>query len=193
MFTGIIEEKGSVRALRSLKNLYVLDVTAPKISRTIQPGESLAVNGVCLTLTKKRGTTMSFDIMQQSIACTTLKFLKTGDRVNLEQALQATSRFGGHFVTGHVDSVGAIKAVLKKKNYVEFKVAIAKFLRRYIVPKGSICIDGISLTVGAVRADDFSVFMIPFTMNATTMSQKKVGDLVNVETDILAKYFVNGK
>jgi riboflavin synthase len=131
--------------------------------------------------------------MKETLDATTLKHLVPGKGVNLERAMKAEARIGGHFVTGHVDAVGTIKAVRTLPNYVEYRISIPKVLMRYVVPKGSVAIDGISLTVGEVKKDWFAVYFIPHTLEVTTIGQKKAGDEVNVETDLLAKYILKTK
>jgi len=197
MFTGIVEELGVVQAVEEKTNLFVLSLKAPKIARGIKLGESVAVDGVCLTVAKAKAGVLSFDMMKETLDKTTLGRLKRGSKVNLERAMQSGSRFGGHFVTGHVDGLGKITHILYDKNYLEFQIEIAASLKKFIVAKGSICINGISLTVGATRrvapTFNFSVYMIPFTMQVTTTADKKVGDVVNVEVDILARYVLGSK
>jgi riboflavin synthase len=131
--------------------------------------------------------------MKESLDKTTLSSLKPGDKVNLEQALKFGQRLGGHFVTGHVDDLGVISKKVLRPNYVEYQIKVPKAILRYIVPKGSITIDGISLTVGKVEKDHFSVYLIPYTLKVTNLGQKKVSDKVNIETDILAKYVLTVK
>jgi len=191
MFNGIIEEIGIVEQLNSKKNLAMLKVRAKKIVKGVKPGASIAVDGTCLTVTGIKNNVLSFDIMCESLSKTTLGSLKNKGKVNLERALKANGSIDGHFVTGHVDAVGVIKDKITKKNYVELKISMTKNLARYIVPKGSICLDGVSLTVGEVHASIFSVFLIPFTKQVTTLGLRKKGDKVNIETDILAKYILN--
>ena len=188
MFTGIVEEKGVVVSLLKRRNLVVLTVRAPKTAGGTRPGDSIAVEGVCLTVTKSQGKTLTFDVMKTTIQLTTLKSLQPGDKVNLERALNSTSRFSGHFVTGHVETVGRIREIVRQKNYVEVRISVPHIFFRYIVPKGSISVNGISLTVGDVAKDYFSVHLIPFTLRATTLENIKSKDAVNIETDILAKY-----
>ena len=190
MFTGIIGQLGIVKAMRHQKNLIVLDVDAGVLAKGIKSGDSAAINGVCLTATSKKGKVISFDMMKETIAKTSLWTLTVGGKVNLELALKAEGRFGGHFVTGHVDEVGTIKAIERKPNWVAITITVSKANRKYLVPKGSVTIDGISLTVGKIGKSDFSVYLIPFTLKATNLSAKKPGDPVNIETDILAKYIV---
>ena len=188
MFTGIIEERGVVVDIKHKQNLCILRVKVKKIQRGLKIGESVAVNGVCLTVTKIHQRILIFDIMRETILRTTLKDLRPRSGVNLERALKADSRFGGHFVTGHVDGVGVISGRLSRPNYVELIVQAPKDLLRYVVPKGSICLDGVSLTVGKVTKKIFSVYLIPYTFKVTTLGTKKLKNKVNIETDILARY-----
>ncbi len=134
-----------------------------------------------------------FDLMKETLDATTLKSLKAGAKVNLERAMKAEARLGGHFVTGHVDAVGMIKDIRRLKNYVEYRISLSKKLMRYVVPKGSVAIDGISLTVGEVKKNWFAVYFIPHTLEVTTIGEKKVGDEVNIETDLLAKYILKSR
>ena len=188
MFTGIIARSGIVKTIRPRKNLIVLDVDTAKLAQGIQLGDSVAINGVCLTATAKKNGVVSFDLMKETIEKTSLRDLAAGDKVNLELALKAEGRFGGHFVTGHVDEVGIIKSIERRPNWVAMTITISKTNRKYLVPKGSVTIDGVSLTVGNAAKGDFCVYMIPYTLKTTNLSAKKPGDLVNIETDILAKY-----
>lgn len=191
MFTGLIEEKGQVEALEKKSNLFVLEISAPKILRGTKKGDSIAVNGVCLTVVQiKKSRSLSFEIMKETIETTTLKDLKPNSLMNLERALKAGSRVGGHFVTGHVDGMGTIQKIVKQKNYMEFQISIHKNLKRFLVPKGSIAVDGVSLTVGQVKSAFFSIYLIPYTLKITTLGIKKEGDRVNIETDLLAKYIL---
>jgi len=194
MFTGIVEELGKVAALQKRKNLFVLKVQADKITGGIRLGDSVAVNGVCLTVAGGRQSRIvTFDVMKETIAKTGLKNLKKNDPVNLERALKANSRFDGHFVTGHVDGIGIIKKILTGTNYVEIQIEAPLKLIKYFIPKGSVCIDGVSLTVGEVQKNRFSVYLIPFTLGYTTLGHSQKGDKVNIEADILAKYILSGK
>lgn len=192
MFTGIIEEMGKVEQFEERPNLAVLTLQVNTISPGTKLGESIAVNGVCLSVVKKVGKKLSFDLMKETLASTTLGHIKPGTRVNLERAMRADSRFGGHFVTGHVDGIGRIDKIIQSKNYVEFQITVPKQLMKFIVPKGSVCVDGISLTVGKVKGNQFSVYLIPVTLKVTTFGLKEKGDRVNIETDILARYILQG-
>jgi riboflavin synthase len=166
-------------------------VDVGKLAKLIDLGHSVSINGVCLTATAKKGTVVSFDLMKETIEKTSLNPLIASSRVNLELALRADARLGGHFVTGHIDAVGTIKHIGLDKNYVAITITLAKDLKKYLVNKGSVVIDGISLTVGSVGKVDFTVHLIPFTLKATTLGDRKKGDVVNIETDILAKYILN--
>ncbi len=191
MFTGIIEDKGKVVKVRPAKNLLTLTIEAPKIFQGSREGDSISVDGACLTISKLSRGAASFDVMKETIDKTTLKYLKSESIVNLEPALMVNRRVGGHFVLGHVDGVGIIKKKLVKENFVEYEIAVDKNLMRYIVSKGSVCVDGISLTVGKIRPNSFSVYIVPYTLKETTLKNKKLNDKVNIETDILAKYILD--
>ncbi len=188
MFTGIIEEIGIIKQMRTAKNLTVVDVQAKKILSGVKPGDSVAVNGVCLTVTKCGKQTLSFDLMKETLSATSLGECQKGDLVNLERAMKWGDRLGGHFVTGHVDGVLRIKRIVKEKNYVEFQFDLNGKMKKHVVVKGSISIDGVSLTIGRVTKRYFSVYLIPFTLRNSNLGMRSVGDRVNVETDILAKY-----
>jgi len=191
MFSGIIEEIGVIEHINSKKNLSVFKVRAQKIFKGVKPGASIAVNGTCLTVTGAKSNILTFDIMRESLLATTLGSLKIKTKVNLERALKAGGRIDGHFVTGHVDTVGVITNKVTQTNYAELRIGLTKDVKRTIVPKGSICLDGVSLTVGEVKKSYFSVYLIPFTEQSTTLGSKKKGDKVNIETDVLAKYVLN--
>lgn len=190
MFSGIVEEKGCVKKMVWQKNLMTMTLEAKKVLRGSKIGDSIAVDGVCLTVTGLDKRTFTVDLMKETLDKTTLGLRKTKDKINLERALKVNSRLGGHFVQGHVDGVGLIKAKITKKNYVEYRIAIEKKLIPYLVPKGSVCVDGISLTVGEMRGSTFSVYIIPHTLKVTTLGSKKKGNKVNIETDLLAKHVV---
>jgi riboflavin synthase len=191
MFTGIVEETGTVAEVISKKNLSVLKVRVEKVLRGTKAGASIAVDGVCLTVTDLSGEVLSFDIMRETMLKTTLTGLKPGCLVNLERALKVGRRVDGHFVTGHVDGVGIIQEKVEQPNYARLRVDGGKDLMKYIVPKGSVCLDGVSLTVGEVKKTGFTVYLIPLTEKVTTLGSKGAGDKVNIETDILAKYVFN--
>lgn len=192
MFTGLIEEQGRVEGSEKKKNLFVLKISAPKVFNGTKLGDSVSINGVCLTVVQiKKPRSLSFEMMKETIERTTLQDLKPGSLVNLERALKAGSRLGGHFVTGHADGGGTIQKIVKQKNYVEFQISFDKDLKRFLVPKGSVAIDGVSLTVGELNPKFFSIYLIPYTLKLTTLGTKKEGDRVNIETDVLAKYILN--
>ncbi len=193
MFSGIVEEFGSVKEIKKKKNLYTLKIKAKKVVKGTKVGDSICVDGVCLTVTNKKGQTLTFDVMKESLDKTVIQHYKTGTKVNLERSLKVDDRLGGHFVSGHVDCVGVIKKIVTIPNYVEFQISVPKEFRKYIAPKGSVCLDGISLTIGDVRKTDFSIYLIPFTLDVTTFGDKKEKDELNIETDLLAKYLLNAK
>ena len=188
MFTGIIENIGVVKALQKQKNLIALSLDVGKLASGIRLGDSVSINGVCLTAVTKKGRVIVFELIKETIEKTSLKQIKVASKVNLELALKANSRFGGHFVTGHADETGCIQSIDKAPNFVALTVSASPATLKYIVPKGSVALDGISLTVGNVGKKSFSVYLIPYTLKVTNLGQKKVGDLINIETDILAKY-----
>lgn len=193
MFTGIVETTGSVAALVRKQNLFVLTIKKPAEFNDVKIGDSIAVDGVCLTVTAIKNGVLYFDLMKETLEATALKALRAGSSVNLERAMKAEARVGGHFVTGHVDAAGKIDKVRTLPNYVEYRIALRKELMRYVVPKGSVTLDGISLTVGEVKKKWFAVYFIPHTLSVTTIGKKKAGDEVNVETDLLAKYILKSR
>ena len=193
MFNGIVEEIGIVDALERRKNLSALKVRARKVLQGTKPGDSIAVEGVCLTVTEKKKNILAFDMMRETVSKTSLGQLRRGDKVNLERALKAGVRVSGHFVTGHIDGAGRVEQKIAEANYGELSIRLPKGLGKYIVPKGSVALDGVSLTVGKVGKGRFSVYLIPFTTRVTTLGAKKKGDWVNIETDILAKYLLSAR
>ena len=190
MFTGIIEEQGFVKKIQSRKNLLTLTIGAKKILPKTKVGDSIAIDGVCLTVTGKKASDLTFDLMKETLDCTTFQFFKMRQQVNLERALRAGDPLGGHFVTGHVDGLGEIKKIVCLENYVEYQIAVPLSLARYFIPKGSVAVHGISLTVGKVKRNIFSVYLIPHTLEVTNIRNKIVGDKVNIETDMLGKYIL---
>ena len=191
MFTGIIEDIGIVESVVKKTDLIVLKIRAKKAVKGVKSGDSIAIDGVCLTVTDIRKNRLTFDVMRETLVKTTLGGFKNHHKVNLERALKMTDRLNGHVVTGHVDCVSRISAIIKRKNYLEFKIDLPQKLLKYVVVKGSVCVDGVSLTVGEVKRNYFSVYLIPFTKDVTTLGFKKAGDHVNIETDILAKYITS--
>ena len=188
MFTGIVEELGQVKALSLRGNSGTLTVKAKKVLEGTKIGDSIAVNGVCLTVTNMKNNEFSADVMAETVRRSSLGALRDGSYVNLERAMAAGGRFGGHIVSGHADGTGIIREIRQDDNAVWFTISTSSKLLRYIVEKGSITIDGISLTVAAVTTDGFSVSTIPHTNAVTTLGERKAGDLVNLETDIIGKY-----
>lgn len=193
MFTGIVEHVGIIKKINPKKNLLVFGIDLGPLAKNVKKGDSVSVSGVCLTIVSKKGKVACFDLMRETIERTALKSLSVGDSVNLELAVQAGARMGGHFVTGHVDEVAVIKQIDEELNWIALHLSISKANHKYIVHKGSVTIDGISLTVGKVGKDYFEVYLIPYTLKETTLGLKKVGDCVNIETDILAKYLFEKK
>lgn len=193
MFSGIIEEKGVVENIVKKKNLITMDVKADKVLRSTKIGDSIAVNGVCLTVTKIAGKIATFDLMKETLDFTTLGYAKSGTEVNLERALKVSDRIGGHFVSGHVDGMGVLKKKVTMENYVEWQIELDHKLMRYMAPKASVTVDGVSLTIGWVKKKTFSIYLIPHTLEVTTFGNKRVGQKLNIETDVLAKYILHGK
>ncbi len=188
MFTGIIEEIGVLTNIRILTDSAELSIQAEKVLEETKLGDSIAVNGVCLTVIRLGFQEFTVDIMAETLAKTSLAQLKPGSKVNLERALQLSSRLGGHLVSGHVDGVGTIKRITVQGIASVYEISMPSSLSPFILPKGSIAIDGISLTVIQVSKDFFSVSLIPHTFTHTTLGMKKVGETVNLETDMIGKY-----
>ena len=188
MFTGIVEEMGTIRSIRRGAHSGVLSNGAELVLSDLKIGDSVAVNGVCLTATGKDSRGFTADVMHETLNRSSLGALVPGSRVNLERAMAADGRFGGHIVSGHIDGTGTIAALRKDDDAVWYTIQSASSLLRYIVEKGSVTIDGISLTVASVESDRFSVSIIPHTAAVTILGQKRAGDIVNLETDIIGKY-----
>ena len=188
MFTGIVEELGTIRDVRRGTHSAVLSIAARTVLEDLKIGDSVAVNGVCLTVTSLDDGGFTADVMPETLRRSSLGALGPGGRVDLERAMSAGGRFGGHIVSGHIDGTGRIAATRRDDNAVWYTVETPAPLLRYIVEKGSITIDGISLTVAAVEQDRFSVSLIPHTAQVTILGEKGPGDTVNLETDIIGKY-----
>ena len=188
MFTGIVEEIGTIRAIRRGDHSSVLSIGARTVLSDLKIGDSVAVNGVCLTATSRDSGGFTADVMHETLNRSSLGSLTAGSHVNLERAMAADGRFGGHFVSGHIDGTGTITALRRDDNAVWYTVAAPSALLRYIVEKGSVTIDGISLTVAAVGETWFSVSIIPHTAAVTILGEKRAGDTVNLENDIIGKY-----
>ena len=188
MFTGIIEDLGTVNRMSRKGEDALLIVDTSMHLGDINVGDSISVSGACLTVTEKGDKRFSADVSAETLARTNLKSLKSGDKVNLEKSLRLNSFLGGHLVLGHVDGIGKIQEKVNKANSIQFSVEIDAELGRYIVEKGSVAVDGISLTVNRCEKNRFYVNIIPHTTRNTTLGFKKVADLVNIETDIIGKY-----
>ena len=188
MFTGIIEETGELIRLIQGSDSAVLTIRARKVLEGTSVGDSIAVNGVCLTVTRIDASGFDADVMPETLRRSSLGKLSAGSRVNLERAMAADGRFGGHIVAGHVDGTGIIRDIRTERNAVVYYVAADPGLLRYVVEKGSIAIDGISLTVAAVTERELTVSVIPHTREVTNLRERKSGDIVNLETDIIGKY-----
>ena len=188
MFTGIVEEKGKVKSIKKGAKSAMLSIEGNKIFEDIHLGDSIAVNGVCLTVTSYSKNVFTADVMNETLKRSSLGSLKNGSEVNLERAMAANGRFGGHIVSGHIDGTGVISDMIKDDIAIWLTISTTAEILRLIVEKGSIAIDGISLTVAKVSNTDFAVSVIPHTGANTTLLDKKVGDVVNLENDITGKY-----
>ncbi len=188
MFTGIIEETGKIESVANGNKSAIITIIADKVLKGTKIGDSIAVNGVCLTVTSISGNKFTADVMAETIRRSSLGTLKHGSKVNLERAMAADGRFGGHIVSGHIDGTGVIRSLEREDNAVWVEIETPDKLLKYIVEKGSIAIDGISLTVAKLTDDSFSVSVIPHTGEETTLLAKKPGDIVNLENDIIGKY-----
>lgn len=188
MFTGIIEEKGAVKSIRRGQHSAVITVSGKKVLQDTVPGDSIAVNGICLTVTSLGPGWFTADVMHETLNRSSLSDASAGTFVNLERAMAAGGRFGGHIVSGHVDGTGVIREIRRDDNAVWFTVSAPGNIMKYIVEKGSVAIDGISLTVASVRGDSFDVSVIPHTLGLTVLGDRCRGDVVNLENDIIGKY-----
>ena len=188
MFTGIIEELGSVVAIEEQPDAKRMTFSGPIVTSDVSRGDSIAVSGACLTAVEIEGSTFTADVMHETLRLTALGSLSVGSVVNLERAMNAATRFGGHMVLGHVDGVGEVVSREPSSNWECVTIRIPSSLMKYVVLKGSITIDGISLTVNDVTSDTVSFSLIPETLRLTTLGSKGPGDLVNVEADIMAKH-----
>lgn len=188
MFTGIVEEVGKIAAIKRGGNSSQLTISGKIIFDDLKIGDSIATNGVCLTVTTFSSKTFIADVMHETLERSNLGALRPGSSVNLERAMLANGRFGGHIVSGHIDGTGTITTIKKDDNAVWYTIKTTSSVLKYIVEKGSITIDGISLTVAKVGAENFSVSIIPHTADHTILVEKKAGDTVNLENDIVGKY-----
>ncbi|ARK30218.1 riboflavin synthase [Halalkalibacter krulwichiae] len=188
MFTGIIEELGTVQEMRSSGESMVMSIGASRILSDVQLGDSIAVNGVCLTVTSFSSSHFTVDVMPETVRATSLQKLGRGSKVNLERAMSAKGRFGGHFVSGHVDGIGTILSKQTEQNAVYYRIGINSELRHYMIEKGSVAVDGTSLTIFAVDEESFTLSIIPHTMEESIIGLKGIGDIVNIECDMVGKY-----
>lgn len=188
MFTGIVEEIGSIKSIQRGENSAILNIYAERILDDLKIGDSVAINGVCLTVTDLNDNGFTADVMHETMNRTGLAKVIVGSNVNIERAMGVNGRFGGHIVLGHVDGVGKILKIERDDNAIWYTVQANKDITRYIVEKGSIALDGISLTVARVGEEEFAISAIPHTVNVTILKEKKIGDMVNVEVDIIGKY-----
>jgi riboflavin synthase len=188
MFTGLVEETGTVVEIAVQEHSGRLTAIAPTVHQDAKQGDSIAINGCCLTVIAQEGDQLTFDVVPETLRRTNLGTLQPGDTINLERPLAVGARLGGHFVQGHIDGVGTVLAVTPEENAVVMEIGVPEALRRYIVEKGSIAVDGVSLTVADARPASFTVWTIPHTRAITTLGERQVGDHVNLECDLLGKY-----
>jgi len=191
MFTGLIEDVGKIVSLRLIERAAVLTVKTSLAVHAMELGSSISVNGACLTVVKKGPCEFTVDMSPETLKRTSLKDLRPGSFVNLERPMRLSDRLGGHLVTGHVDGVAAVAAIEKKGEFTFFKFRLPRRLGAFLVSKGSVAVDGISLTVNECGARQFSVAIIPFTLQHTNLRGRRVGDKVNIETDLIGKYVSN--
>jgi riboflavin synthase len=194
MFTGIIEEIGVVANIQRTGESFVLAIEAKKILNDVHLGDSIAVNGVCLTVTSFTGKLFTVDVMPETVKASSLNMVKRGSKVNLERAMAAGGRFGGHFVSGHIDGTGIIKSKQSFENAVYYEIEAEQSILKYVILRGSITIDGTSLTVFGVTENSFTLSIIPHTLSETILGLKGSGDIVNLECDMIGKYvghFIN--
>ncbi|MEN3369445.1 MAG: riboflavin synthase [Verrucomicrobiota bacterium] len=188
MFTGLIEEVGSVLGMQTTERGTRLQIAAPNVAETTRAGDSISVNGCCLTVAEHRGAELTFDLLEESLERTNLKSLRRDSRVNLERALPANGRLGGHFVQGHVDCAARILAAEMKGADQRIEIELPAEFAHYVAFKGSIAVNGISLTVAEVSQKSFAVWIIPHTRTQTNLAVSRPDDLVNLEFDLIAKY-----
>lgn len=188
MFTGIVEEIGSIISISKGAKSAVLTIKGHKVLSDAKIGHSICVNGICLTITTINSNVFTVDAMPETIKSSSLATLKTGSSINLERAMKVNDRFGGHIVSGHIDGIGKIISITKDDNAFWYKIGANYDILKYIVKKGSITIDGISLTIAELEKTSFSVSIIPHTLSETILNNKNVGDIVNLENDIVSKY-----
>ena len=190
MFTGIIEETGTIAGMERQADSIRLTVRADKVLENTIIGDSIAVNGVCLTVTSMTSSSLCADVMHETMRRSSFKDIRNGSTVNLERAVAVGGRLGGHIVSGHIDGTGTVSRIVRDGIAHVYYITASDDLLRFIVEKGSVCIDGVSLTVVSVTDTEFSVSLIPHTSGHTTLSEKKAGSVVNLETDVIAKYIM---
>lgn len=188
MFTGIVESLGTVTALKTQSVGVQLSISHDDFFKKTKTGASIAINGVCLTVISLKGKQAVFEVGPETLKKSNLGFLRVGMRVNLEKPVSASSDFSGHFVQGHVDTTAEVLKMEKSGPWVDVWFSLPDLIKPFLVDKGSVCIEGISLTIVQVKKDRFSVALIPHTLTMTTLALKKPGDMVNIETDMIAKY-----
>jgi riboflavin synthase len=188
MFTGIVEEIGSIQAVTQQVDSLRIRVATETITSDAEHGASISVNGTCLTVADFGPSWFEVDVMRETLERTSLRVLEPGSKVNLERAVKANGRLGGHIVQGHVDGVGEVVDVIPAENWTIFQIGVDSGLTRYLVEKGSVTVDGVSLTVVSVDDRSFTVSLIPTTLSETTLGSRRSGDVVNIEVDVLAKY-----
>ena len=188
MFTGLVEDIGIIEAVKHVGNAREITILAGKVMEGLKIGDSISVSGVCLTVTGMGNTSCTVQAVEETMARTSLSSKKIHDRVNLEQALRASDRLGGHIVQGHVDGIGRVTEISPEGEGTKFRFETERAIMRYIVTKGSVAVDGVSLTVVDTGPNNFSVVLIPHSIKSTTFSELKVGNSVNIETDVVAKY-----
>lgn len=188
MFTGIIEHLGKVKQVKLQASSAIIVVDVGPLSDDVNPGDSIAINGACLTVTQIKDSEVYFDVSTETLSKTTIGGLKTSDNINIERSLKMGDKLGGHFVTGHVDGVGVINKVESEPGQCTVWFSVSEELTNMMIKKGSVAVDGISLTIVEIRDGLFSVALIPYTLEATTLGFKKAGQKVNIETDMLGKW-----
>lgn len=188
MFTGIVEERGRIASITQLQDAARLEIAGSVVLTDTKPGDSIAVNGVCLTVVDHRPDAFTADVMRETLVRSSLGALEPGSTVNLERAARLDSRLGGHLVQGHVDGTGTVLDIDTQEHWTIVRIALPQGLSRYVVEKGSITVDGVSLTVVSVDDEAFTVSLIPTTLAETTLGTRRVGDVVNLEVDAIAKY-----
>ncbi|HET7629210.1 MAG TPA: riboflavin synthase [Bacillales bacterium] len=188
MFTGIVEEMGKIARIERGDTAFRMTIQANLVLEDLNVGDSVSVNGVCLTVTRRTGDAFEVDVMPETVKATGFQTAAAGLRVNLERSMAADGRFGGHFVSGHVDGTGEIVEKQPQENAVYYQIRTSEAIVRYLVMKGSVAVDGTSLTVFGVDNDTFTLALIPHTMNETVLGEKQVGDIVNIECDVVGKY-----